>query len=108
MARFSLLAMWFAALVGLTLRSAVAEPPIEKAQAKAARVDSTAETPEEAKFIRVRRDDEDRPVAMETAVVHYTSKTRPGISIDLVGAVHIADRSYYDELNKLFEKYDVV
>ncbi|HEY2415441.1 MAG TPA: hypothetical protein VGI40_24575 [Pirellulaceae bacterium] len=104
MARFRLLAMWFALLVALMLRPALAEPPIEKAQVNAA----AAETPEEPKFIRVRRDDEDRPVAMETAVVHFTSKTRPGVSIDLIGAVHIADRSYYDELNKLFEKYDVV
>jgi hypothetical protein len=96
--------MFSAAMLALLLRSALAEPALEPASEKAA----TAEAEEKAKFIRVRRDDNERPQAMETAVVHYTSKSRPEISIDLVGAVHIADRSYYDELNKLFEKYDVV
>jgi hypothetical protein len=66
--------------------------------------------PEEAetRFIRLRRNDEKQPVAMETAVVRYTSPERPGVSVDLIGAVHVGDQAYYDELNKLFEKYDVV
>jgi hypothetical protein len=45
---------------------------------------------------------------METAVVTYTSDKRPGVEIVLVGAVHVGDKTYYDELNKLFETYDVV
>lgn len=60
------------------------------------------------KFIRVKRDDSNQPLAMETAVVRFTGGNRPGVSIDLVGAVHIADQAYYDELNKLFASYDVV
>jgi hypothetical protein len=31
-----------------------------------------------------------------------------GIVVDLIGAVHVGDKSYYDELNKLFESYDVL
>jgi hypothetical protein len=104
MARCLLLAIGLVALLLLSLRPALGAPPVEKPQSEAATVD----TPEEGKFIRVRRDGNEGPVAMETAVVHYTSNARPDVSIDLVGAVHIADRSYYDELNKLFEKYDVV
>jgi hypothetical protein len=65
-------------------------------------------TSDESKFIRLRRDDDHRPVAMETAVVRYTSDAQPGVEITLVGAVHVGDKSYYDELNKLFEKYEVV
>src|SRR6188472_1942551 len=103
MHRLSLLAVWLAALLGFASRLA-AEP-----QEKAPAADQTvAGTPEEPKFIRLKRDANDRPAAMQTAVVTYTSKTRPGVSIDLIGAVHIADRSYYDELNKQFEGYDVV
>jgi hypothetical protein len=82
----------------------LAEPPIAGPQATA----KAADTSDEGKFIRVRRGDNERPVAMETAVVHYTSQKKPGVTVDLVGAVHIADRAYYDDLNKLFEKYDVV
>jgi hypothetical protein len=72
----------------------------------------------EAKFIRLTRDAERRPQVMETAVVRYlpgdklladkSSAARPNVEIDLVGAVHVGDRAYYDELNRLFEKYDVV
>jgi hypothetical protein len=63
---------------------------------------------EEAKFVRLKRDDNRQPLAMETAVVRYTSPKRPGVEIDLVGAVHVGDKEYYDELNTLFEKYEVV
>jgi hypothetical protein len=62
----------------------------------------------ESKFIRLRRDDNKKAAAMETAVVRYTGDKRPGVTVDLIGAVHIADKAYYDELNKLFESYDVV
>jgi hypothetical protein len=101
--RWQTLAIWLATWFGL-LPAAWAEPP---APAPAA-ADAAASKVEEPKFIRVRKDDENRPQTMETAVISYTSKARPGVTIDLIGAVHIADRSYYDELNKQFENYDVV
>ena len=63
---------------------------------------------DEPKFIRVRRSDKGKPLAMETSVVRYVSPERPGVKVDLVGAIHIGDKSYYDELNKLFDSYDVV
>ncbi len=69
---------------------------------------ANVEKVEEAKFIRLTRDGQQRPLVMETAVVRYGSPATPGVEIDLVGAVHVGDRAYYDELNKLFEKYDVV
>jgi hypothetical protein len=73
--------------------------------------DETAKTAagsDETKFIRVRRTDDNRPTAMQTALVKYVSDKRPGVEIDLVGAVHVGDKGYYDDLNKLFEGYDVV
>jgi hypothetical protein len=64
---------------------------------------------EETKFIRIIRDNKDQPTALETAIVRYTSgKGDQELTVDLVGAVHVADRSYYDNLNKLFEGYDVL
>jgi hypothetical protein len=45
---------------------------------------------------------------MQTAVVSYQSPKQPGVEVSLVGAVHIGDKSYYEDLNKLFENYDVV
>ena len=30
------------------------------------------------------------------------------VTIDLIGAVHIGEKAYYDKLNKEFEQYDVL
>ena len=62
------------------------------------------------KFIRIQADDDDRPVALETAIVRFESKdpAHAGLVVDLVGAIHIADKSYYDKLNRRFKKYDAV
>ena len=51
-----------------------------------------------------------RAIAMETAVVHFESKTgnKDAATVDLIGAVHIADVKYYEQLNQLFTEYDVV
>jgi hypothetical protein len=64
----------------------------------------------ESKFIRVQRDASKRPISMETAVIRYVSAdgSKPGLAVDLIGAVHVGDAAYYEELNKLFESYDVV
>jgi hypothetical protein len=63
-----------------------------------------------ANFIRVRRDEKKNPLAMETSIVRYSSKEKGADSatVDLVSAFHIGDKAYYEELNKAFEKYDVV
>jgi len=62
------------------------------------------------RFMRLRRNDKGSPVAMETAVTSYISSndSKPGVTVDLIGAVHVGEKSYYEELNKLFETYDVI
>lgn len=64
----------------------------------------------EEQFLRLVRDDQDMLQSMETAVVSYApqdcGKTSP--SVDLIAAVHIADQGYFDQLNRLFDTYDVV
>ncbi len=61
-------------------------------------------------FVRLRRDEKKKPLAMETAIVHYVpaDKSRKYPTVDLVSAFHIGEKKYYEELNKDFEKYDVV
>lgn len=44
--------------------------------------------------------------SLETAVVTFTSPTK--VVVDLVGAIHIADKSYFDALNLRFRSYDAV
>ncbi len=61
------------------------------------------------KFLRIQRDAVDEPTALETAVVRYVPATGDsGLTVDLVGVVHVGDKTYYEKLNKLFEQYDVV
>jgi hypothetical protein len=44
--------------------------------------------------------------SLQTAIVDYTNDA--GVTVHLVAAVHIADKSYYDKLNKTFKGYDAV
>jgi hypothetical protein len=60
-------------------------------------------------FVRIAEDDQNRPTALQLAVVTYIPGDEGlGLSVDLVGAVHIADPAYYAQLNELFESYDVL
>lgn len=61
-------------------------------------------------FIRVNRDEKGEPIAMETSIVRLQSKDDDGkkLTVDLVSAVHVGEKSYYDNLNKRFESYDAV
>lgn len=65
--------------------------------------------PAASSFLRIRRDKQGEPLALETAVVRYRSALREGdVAIDLVSVVHLGERHYYQKLNDLFEDYDVV
>lgn len=68
-----------------------------------------AETKKEArKYLRLKRDDDGQPEALETTVIRYASVSRPGVTVDLIGAVHVGEREYYAELNKRFQGYDAL
>lgn len=43
---------------------------------------------------------------LRTGIGQFESSA--GVRVDLVGAVHIADKAYYDRLNALFKSYDAV
>jgi hypothetical protein len=65
----------------------------------------------EHKFIRLLKDAQGEPQAMQTAIVHFVpakAGDRPGLSVDLIGAVHVGEKPYYDQLNKAFTKYDAL
>jgi len=71
-------------------------PPQEKKQAD--------------KFLRLLRDSDKVPIALQAAIVRCAPSDRgtKGPTIDLVAAVHVAEKSYYDLLNREFRKYDAV
>ncbi|MCC7084262.1 MAG: hypothetical protein IT427_04565 [Pirellulales bacterium] len=77
-----------------------AEDPPEKAKAKA----------DSKRYLRISRDEKKQPLALETSVVRFVPRgnDRPGLQVDLVSAVHVGEKAYYDALNKRFDEYDVV
>lgn len=73
-----------------------------------AQSDKTAESRDvavPAKFMRF-TDDGHGGGRFETAVV--TFKNKDGVAVQLVGAIHIGEKSYYEQLNKDFAKDDAV
>lgn len=63
-------------------------------------VEVAAEAPE---FIRV--EETETATHLQTAVVRFT---KGDASVELVGAVHIADKKYYEALNQRFEGYEAL
>lgn len=104
------------------LPASAAEPGAGKEPATAAKETPASEKSGSAddaekdspRYIRVRRNDAGQSLAMETAIIRFvpdsekSDAAKVGVTVDLIGAVHVGDKSYYDELNKLFDEYDVV
>jgi len=62
---------------------------------------------EKTKFLRVTNDDNGNPLAMQTAITRYRP-AKGELVVDLIGAVHIGEGDYYQQLNNQFKHYDVV
>ncbi|MEI6241623.1 MAG: hypothetical protein WCR51_14655, partial [Planctomycetia bacterium] len=85
---------------------AVAEPAVAAEQGAAAEVG----------FLRLSRDDAGAPVSLDTSIVRYReapeAAARAGrqtpVEVDLVGAVHLGGKPYYDTLDRVFRGYDAV
>ena len=54
-------------------------------------------------FIRIHEDE--KTARLQTSVTTYEKN---GVRVDLIGAVHIGDKKYYEELNKSFKNYEVL
>lgn len=59
-------------------------------------------------FTRLVRDDNDQPRSLDTSIVRYQKKPDDEVFVDLIGAIHIGDQNYYEELNERFEQYDAL
>lgn len=101
----------FAGWLTLSVWSARLASAEETAKPAPPKKPATKSAPAEAeKYIRIRRDDKGEPLAMETALIRYVDAAgkRPDLLVDLIGAVHVGDRSYYQDLNKRFESYEAL
>lgn len=61
-------------------------------------------------FLRVKKDKDNKPESLQLANARYVpiSGIPSDMHVDLISAVHIADKLYYEKLNELFKNYDVV
>ena len=65
---------------------------------------SAAAAPAATDFIRFVETDEGD--SLQTAIASYQNAA--GVTVDLIGAVHIADKKYFEALNARFKTYEVV
>jgi hypothetical protein len=60
-------------------------------------------------FARVDHDADKHPRALQMSIASYVPQAGDSLlQVDLVGAIHIGDPSYYAELNERFRDYDVL
>jgi hypothetical protein len=72
-------------------------------------VSDAQETGGETVFVRVTEDEQKQPLALQLAIASYAPRNGDSrIQIDLVGAIHIGDKEYYQDLNERFESYDAM
>jgi hypothetical protein len=82
---------------------AIAQQPGKQAPA-------AASSQPKSQFLRLTRDAKNHPVALETSIVRFApaDHRKDGPAVDLIGALHIGEKSYYKQLNREFANYDVV
>ncbi len=94
-------------------------PPADEAGAPAVEDDAAAENaatedagddePEGPEYVRIRKNERNLAAALETSVIAFgDSRQFPDKTVDLVGAIHLGEPQYYEQLNKLFKDYDVL
>jgi hypothetical protein len=86
------------------LATAGAQTPVPPPAAAVIPAATPAVVEEEGpQYIRVEKTAD--AVQLQTALVHFK---KAGVTLDLVGAIHIADAKFYHDLNTRFEGYDAL
>lgn len=99
------LAVGFLVCLGFDLTAAAKDKEVRPAaEEKATKTSSTS------KYLRLLRDDAAHPAELQTAIVRFVpaDDTRKGLTIDLIAAVHIGEKAYYQRLNERFDDYDAL
>ncbi|MGD9127115.1 MAG: hypothetical protein PVH19_07020 [Planctomycetia bacterium] len=62
------------------------------------------------RYLRIAKDADGESEALQTAIIRLVPKDpkKGKLVVDLVGAIHVAEPEYYDQLNREFDKYDAV
>lgn len=90
-----------------------AAPP-KRATKQAAPADAAKDPKLGQDWVRMQYDANGEALGMQTAIVRYVpaapakNEKDKGLQVDLIGAVHVADVAYYNQLNDRFKQYDAL
>lgn len=87
-------------------KPATEESAKEKKQNKKKKDAKAAKEAKRPQFIRILRDADGGSVSLDTSIVTY--KNKDGVKVALIGALHIGEKDYYQDLNKEFRRYDTI
>lgn len=65
----------------------------------------------ENRFIRIVKSDKNKPLSLDTSVIRYVGRAGTPVEgriVDLVGVIHIGQRDYYQQIDRLLAEYDAV
>jgi len=82
------------------------KPKIGKPRAEKPRTEN--EQTDRPSFLRIKKSEKGEPESLQVAVARYSfdQGEYKGGTVDLIGAVHVGSKEYYQELNKRFKTYD--
>ena len=66
-----------------------------------------AEKEEDSRFVRLLSEGKE-PSALQTSITTFQSTKDKRLVVDLIGAIHVGEESYFRQLNEQFTKYDAV
>jgi hypothetical protein len=72
---------------------------------------SAADRDDAHQFLRIDRDAKKNLTSLQTAIVRYQrpqEKVDSSAFVDLIGVVHIGEKTYFEDLNRIFGDYDAV
>ena len=101
--------LWAASLILLGAGSGLAPAKLLGTEPTDAATKKATSTPERL-YLRLLRDGKRKPLALQTSIIRcvYKDSRQQDVYVDLVGAVHIGEKAYYDTLNKRFAGYESV
>jgi hypothetical protein len=71
--------------------------------------ETSANENNERQYIRIARNEDNFAALLQTSVIRFAdSKQFSGRMVDLVGAIHLGEAGYYEELNRRFVEYDAL
>jgi hypothetical protein len=89
-------------------------PGLGRGDAPASTPTTAIAKPLQDQWVRFRKGDDGKPLALETAIGRYEGTfagvegAQTPVVVELVGAVHVGDAAYYAQLNDRFQRYDAL